>query len=118
MNELKSVIASEKEHSLNVAHVLMLVQKYADVKTLDAEIIREFVREIYVCKAEKIDGRQPFGTALANLHCRFPHPPRNKKIGIAGTYIPNYLYSLRFQVTKIHILIWDCPFLFHNIMLK
>ena len=37
---------------------LDLVQKYTDIRELTAEIIREFLEQVYVCKAERIDGRR------------------------------------------------------------
>lgn len=76
VNELKSVMVSEKENSLNVAHFLKLVRKYADVKTLDAEIIREFVHKIYVYKAKKVDGhRVQRITIVWNCIGEFTPPP-------------------------------------------
>ncbi len=56
--ELKSTMMAEKESALGVDHFLALVRKYTDIKELTAEIIREFVEEIYVYKAERIDGRR------------------------------------------------------------
>ena len=56
--ELKEIIATSKENSLNTQHFISLVQKYTDVRELSAELIREFVEKIYVYKAEKIDGRR------------------------------------------------------------
>ena len=37
---------------------LALVRKYTDIRELTAEIIREFVEQIYVHKAERVDGRR------------------------------------------------------------
>lgn len=56
--ELKNMIAAEKECSVNVDRFLSLVQKYTDVKELNAEIIREFVEKIYVHQAERINGNK------------------------------------------------------------
>lgn len=56
--ELQSIMTEEKESDLNVDHFLFLVRKYTDIKELTAEIICEFVEEIYVYKAECIDGRR------------------------------------------------------------
>jgi site-specific DNA recombinase len=42
----------------NAEYFLQLVQKYTDIKELDAEIIREFVEKIIVFKAEKVDGHR------------------------------------------------------------
>ena len=56
--ELKKLIATEKESSLNVDRFLNLVRRYTDVKELTAEIIREFVEKIYVHQTERIDGQK------------------------------------------------------------
>ncbi len=58
VTELRSIIASEQETNVNVEHFLSLVQKYTDIRELTAEVIREFVKKIYVHKAERIDGRR------------------------------------------------------------
>ena len=58
VQELESIISSNKENALNTNHFLSLVQKYTDIKELNAEIIREFVEKIYVYKAEKVDGKR------------------------------------------------------------
>ena len=56
--ELDEFITTAKEKSLNAEYFLQLVQKYTDIKDLDAEIIREFVEKIIVFKAEKVDGHR------------------------------------------------------------
>jgi predicted transport protein len=56
--ELDEFITTAKEKSLNAEYFLQLVQKYTDIKELDAEIIREFVEKIIVFKAEKVDGHR------------------------------------------------------------
>ena len=56
--ELKSLIASEQEANINVDRFLGLVRKYTDIKELNAEIIREFVDQIYVHQTERINGRK------------------------------------------------------------
>jgi hypothetical protein len=58
VNELKTLIDSEKESAINVDRFLSLVCKYTDVKELTAEIIREFVEKIYVHQMERIDGHK------------------------------------------------------------
>jgi len=58
VNELRSLIAAEKEANVNVERFLDLVRKYTDIRELTAEVIREFVEQIYVHKAERIDGRR------------------------------------------------------------
>lgn len=58
VNELKRLIDSEKENSINVDRFLSLVRKYTDVKELTAEIIREFVEKIYVHQMERINGQK------------------------------------------------------------
>ena len=82
--ELKSTMVSEKESALNVDHFLALIRKYTDVQELTAEIIREFVKKIYVYKAERIDGRQVQRIKIVyNCIGEFDplvlHPPQNKK---------------------------------------
>ena len=56
--ELDEFITTAKEKSLNAEYFLQLVQKYTDIKELDAKIIREFVEKIIVFKAEKVDGHR------------------------------------------------------------
>ena len=58
LDELKRLIDSEKESSINVDRFLSLVRKYTDIKELTAEIIREFVEKIYVHQMERIDGQK------------------------------------------------------------
>ncbi|WP_312753655.1 DUF4368 domain-containing protein [Rummeliibacillus suwonensis] len=58
VNELQSLIETDKSNTLNAESFLKLVRKYTDILTLDAEIIREFVEKVIVFKAEKIDGRR------------------------------------------------------------
>jgi len=55
---LKEFLDHAKEKSLNAEHFLSLVKKYADIKELDAEIIREFVEKIIVFNAEKVNGHK------------------------------------------------------------
>ena len=56
--ELKKLLATEKDRSVNVDHFLTLVRKYTDVQELTAEIVREFVEKVYVHQAERIDGQK------------------------------------------------------------
>ena len=56
--ELKKLLATEKDRSVNVDHFLTLVRKYTDVQELTAEIVREFVEKVYVYQAERIDGQK------------------------------------------------------------
>ena len=58
VSELRSLIASEQEATVNVERFLDLVRKYTDIQELTAEVIREFVERIYVHKAERVDGRR------------------------------------------------------------
>lgn len=58
VSELRGLIASEQESSVNVERFLDLVRKYTDIRELNAELIREFVEKIMVFKAERIDGRR------------------------------------------------------------
>lgn len=56
--EIQSFLNDTKEKSLNADHFLVLVQKYTEIKDLDAEIIWEFVDKIIVFQAEKVDGHR------------------------------------------------------------
>ncbi len=56
VTELKALIASEKERSVNVDSFLAIVRKYTDIQELTAEIIREFVEKVYVYQAERVAG--------------------------------------------------------------
>lgn len=56
--ELQLIIEQTKEKTANMERFLKLVQQYTDIKELDAEIIRTFVKQINVYKAEKVDGRR------------------------------------------------------------
>ena len=56
--ELKSQLAAEKDIALNTKHFLDLVRRYTDIQELDAEIIREFVENIIVYRAERVDGHR------------------------------------------------------------
>ena len=58
IEELKSQLAIEKDIALNTKHFLDLVRRYTDIQELDAEIIREFVENIIVYKAERVDGHR------------------------------------------------------------
>lgn len=56
--ELKVIINSEKENSLNADRFLKLVRKHTDIKELTAEILREFVEKVYVYQSERINGKK------------------------------------------------------------
>ena len=56
--ELRAAISAEKETALNANHFLDLVRKYTEIPILTAEIIRKFVKKVYVYKAEKVDGHR------------------------------------------------------------
>lgn len=56
--ELKEIINSEKENSLNADRFLKLVRKHTDIKELTAEILREFVENVYVYQSERINGKK------------------------------------------------------------
>ena len=58
VTELQQFLESTKEKSLNAEHFLSLVQKYTDIKELDAEIIRQFIEKIIVYKAEIVNGHR------------------------------------------------------------
>lgn len=56
--ELKEIINSEKENSLNADRFLKLVRKHTDVKELTTEVLREFVEKVYVYQSERINGKK------------------------------------------------------------
>lgn len=56
--ELKEIINSEKENSLNADRFLKLVRKHTDIKELTAEVLRELVEKVYVYQSKRIDGKK------------------------------------------------------------
>ncbi|MBQ8003190.1 MAG: DUF4368 domain-containing protein, partial [Clostridia bacterium] len=56
--ELKEIINSEKENSLNADRFLKLVRKHTDIKELTAEVLREFVEKVYVYQSERVNGKR------------------------------------------------------------
>ncbi len=56
--ELKEIINSEKENSLNADRFLKLVRKHTDIKELTAEVLREFVEKVYVYQSERVNGKK------------------------------------------------------------
>ena len=57
-SELKAIMNTEKENSLNADRFLKLVRKHTDIKELTAEILREFVEKVYVYQSERINGKK------------------------------------------------------------
>ena len=58
VTELRSMIATQQESSVNVDLFLAKVRKYTDIRELTPEIIREFVDHIEVYKPERISGHK------------------------------------------------------------
>lgn len=56
VQKLKDEIAVVREEGEEVERFMKLVDKYADITELNAEIIRTFIEKIIVYEAEKIDG--------------------------------------------------------------
>jgi hypothetical protein len=56
--ELKGIMNTEKENSLNADRFLKLVRKHTDIKELTAEVLREFVEKVYVYQSERINGKK------------------------------------------------------------
>ncbi len=56
--KLKAVIAKESETTANVSGFLSIVQKYTDIPELTAEIVREFIKKVYISHPEEIDGKR------------------------------------------------------------
>ena len=58
VQDLESFINQSKETNNQTKSFLSLVRRYTDITTLDAEIIRTFIKRVNVYKAEKIDGKR------------------------------------------------------------
>lgn len=58
VTELRSMIATQQESSVNVDLFLAKVRKYTNVRELTPEIIREFVDRIEIFKPERISGHK------------------------------------------------------------
>ena len=58
VTELRSIIATQQESSVNVDIFIAKVRKYTDVRELTPENIREFVDHIEVYKPERISGHK------------------------------------------------------------
>jgi len=56
--EIQTFLESTKEKSVNADRFLALVQKYTDIRSLDAEILREFVEKVIVYQPEKVYGHR------------------------------------------------------------
>ena len=54
--ELQSMMQSVKEHSLNANDFANLVERYADITKLDAELLNVLIEKIVVHEKEEIDG--------------------------------------------------------------
>mgnify|MGYP000738585843 CR=1 FL=1 len=58
VTELRSMIATQQESSVNVDLFLAKVRKCTDIRELTPEIIREFVERIEIFKPEQINGHK------------------------------------------------------------
>ncbi len=58
VTELRDMIASQQESSVNIDRFLALVCKYTDIRELTPEIIREFVEKIYVYQTQRIGDKK------------------------------------------------------------
>lgn len=58
VTELRSLIATQQESSVNVDTFLAKVRKYTDIRELTPEIIREFVERIEIFKPELMNGHR------------------------------------------------------------
>lgn len=56
--ELESFIQGEKDKALNIDFFLRAVKKYTEIKELDCEVIRTFIKKILVHQAVKVDGKR------------------------------------------------------------
>ncbi len=55
---LEQFINGTKETTNRTENFLNLVRRYTDIKELDAEIIRTFIKRVNVYQAEKVDGKR------------------------------------------------------------
>lgn len=82
VTELRSMIATQQESSVNVDLFLAKVRKYTDIRELTPEIIREFVERIEVFKPEQINGHKVQKMRIVwNCIGEFmpPQPKKNEK---------------------------------------
>lgn len=82
VTELRNMIATQQESSVNVDLFLAKVRKYTDIRELTPEIIREFVERIEVFKPEQINGHKVQKMRIAwNCIGEFmpPQPKKNEK---------------------------------------
>lgn len=82
VTELRSMIATQQESSVNVDLFLTKVRKYTDIRELTPEIIREFVERIEVFKPEQINGHKVQKMRIVwNCIGEFmpPQPKKNEK---------------------------------------
>ena len=82
VTELRSMIATQQESSVNVDLFLAKVRKYTDIRELTPEIIREFVECIEVFKPEQINGHKVQKMRIVwNCIGEFmpPQPKKNEK---------------------------------------
>lgn len=56
--ELETFIQGEKDKALNIDFFLKAVKKYTEIKELDCEVIRTFIKKILVHQATKVDGKR------------------------------------------------------------
>ena len=79
MNVCSSFTARQHE-TANVDHFLALVRRYTDIKELDTEIIRTFVKRVVVYKADKSSGhRRQFIDVEFNFIGKVTLPPEDEK---------------------------------------
>ena len=82
VTELRSMIASQQESSVNVNLFLAKVRKYTDIRELTPEIIREFVERIEIFKPEQMNGHRVQRMRIVwNCIGEFmpPQPKKNEK---------------------------------------
>ena len=82
VTELRNMITTQQESSVNVDIFLAKVRKYTDVRELTPEIIREFVDRIEIFKPERISGHKVQRMRIVwNCIGEFmpPQPKKNEK---------------------------------------
>lgn len=79
LGELKSSIAAESERTANADAFLKLMRKYTDLQELTAEVIREFVKKVYVYQAERVNGYKVQKIRIVWICIGEFKPPRCKR---------------------------------------
>lgn len=72
--DLKQKLESTKEQSLNIDLLLALVKKYSEIKTLDAEIIRDHRQNYHIGGRNGKRAKNTIDSLFLQLHCSSLYP--------------------------------------------